>query len=1089
MQSVKIARGKTFIHHNSEEIRSMLIQRYIFSQILDGASIVKVAKYYDADLKKVGSNYKTLCTVHNDTSPSLSICPKKNIARCFVCGITYTPMTYVMMKEGVGKLEAVKILVKMQGIEVKEEEETDEQKANREHIESLSVCLSKYQEFVRQQFQDPRNTAVREYAHSRWSDEQCNEAELGCAPSSSVTMNWVRKSGLNPEHIEEVGILARNGRGEVYPFFRDRIIFPVKDKYGNIIGFSARALNPEEKKFKYINTKETPLFVKGDNLFGYYEAKLTAVQENKMYLVEGIPDVITLNGIGVLNVVAPLGTATTPYQLKLIADKCKQICFIPDKDEISDGQKHGAGVINVMKVGVEAVKVGLIPFVKEIPDSYDESGKQRKTDPGEYFTDIERFNALSEQDFILWYAEKLFYGIDDSDINGKSAAFARLCEVLQMLTDEYRRSRYIDAFKKYGNKKHFKDGMKKFESTDSQSSAEKDDIITGSVFTIEDNRYYHRGQKKFVSNFVATPHFLIKDGNTSIRKYTLTNYRGETADINIPQSEFTNKGFKAIVEGQGYFIWRGNEEALTDFKEMMFAQTKTAIPVKQYGTTNEGYYAYANGIFVKNRMYYADERGIVTLADGTYFYIEAADQETELFNSKSGLDESFVYDDSSSITWEQYTWQMMVVFGDNAIIAICFMLAAVNRDIVMRFVAGFPLLYLFGPKSTGKSQFSEAIGAICMTNLVPINVRNASVSALGAILASIRNVIVCFDEYKNDIDKQKVELLKGSWDGTGRTVQGGANYKRTEATKIKGAISMTGQESPSVDDALFARVCQLGFFIATYSSEQKQELAKLQEMQEEGVTHLSAKIAMLRDVFLENFKEEYKKTQKELENLIGNEITARVCENWAVLLAASRSLRQHIALPFSDAEAVAVIKKHIIDQNKDIEDISDVSLFWKGFMHLRTAGKIVEHIDFRVIHNTKNTDGTQIGHKLLYLNPDRVFGEYSELRRRQGSKGADPESVKAYLRNNSKIFLKNGRCRFQIMENGKPKFDYSNNVSKPVLGNARTALVFKYEALRDSYGVALDTNAEELTEEETVAEEQAESADKTKENIAPELPF
>lgn len=1067
----------------------MAIPNSTFHKILDGADIVQVARHYDADLKKAGANFKTLCTVHADTSPSMVISPKKNIATCFVCGITYTPVTYIMMKEGVCKYEAIKILARMQGIEVKEEEETDEQKANREHTESLSVCLAKYQEFVRLQFQDPHNTAVREYAHGRWSDTQCNEAELGCAPSSSITMNWVRSSGLNPEHLEEVGILARNDRGEVYPFFRDRIIFPVKDKYGNIIGFSARSINPEEKRYKYINTKETSLFVKGDNLFGYYEAKLTAVQEEIMYLVEGIPDVISLNSIGILNVVAPLGTAVTSNQLKLIKDKCKYICFIPDKDIVPDEQKHGAGVLNVMKIGVEAIKMGLIPFVKEIPDNYDENGKMQKTDPGEYFTNIDSFNALSEKEFIFWYADKLFLDIDDNDIAGKSKAFDLLCEALQLVPDEYMQTQYITALSKYGKKGDFNKRLKKYKKNESESNNSPNNDFERPALSIDGNRYWHYGQKKFVSNFVAEPHFLIKDGSTSIRKYTLTNVRGETADINIVQSEFTAKGFRAIVEGQGFFIWRGNEEALTDLKEMLFAQTRTAIPIKQYGTTNEGYYAYANGIYVKNKMYYADERGIVSLPDGTYFYIEASDQETELYSTKTGLDEGFVYDDSSGITWEQYTKQMMIVFGDNAIIAICFMLASANRDVVMRFMAGFPLLYLFGPKSTGKSQFSEAIGSICMKNLVPINVRNASVSALGAILAGIRNVIVCFDEYKNDIDKQKVELLKGVWDGIGRTVQSGANYKNTQANKIKGVVSMTGQEAPTVDDALFARVCQIGFFKASYTTKQKQELAKLKEMEEKGVTHLSAKLAMLHDEFLENFNIENKKTQKELEDLVGNEITARVCENWGVLLAASRTLRPFITLPFSDKDAVSIIKKHIVEQNSNIEEISDVSLFWKGFVHLRTSGKIVEHVDFRVIlSKSRNIGGVQICQKLLYINPDRVFGEYSELRRRQGAKGADPESVKAYLKNNVKIFLKNGRCRFQIVENGAPLFEQSN-IRKPVLGKPRHALVFIYDAIRESYGVELDIDPVELTEDEAIADAQEKPSSAATENTEPYFDF
>lgn len=327
------------------------------NKIRSNANIVDIISSY-INLTKKGKDYKCVCPFHDDHSPSMSVSSDKQIYKCFSCGAAGNVFTFVQNYENVSFGEAVSIVANKIGYNlVNKIEEVNTNKFKNEH-EIINLANLYYQNNLN----TSNGLIAKKYLQERGiNDKIIKDFEIGLALDNNELSKLLVNKGYKEELLEKIG-LVNISEGNLYDVFKGRITFPLHDVLGNVIGFSARIYRGEDIS-KYINTKETYVYKKGDNLFNYFRAKKSAKKENKLILVEGQMDAIRVYSSGILNVCALMGTALTKEQIDLIKKlRCGVILCL-------DGDR--AGIDATIKNGDLLVKEGISVEVVRLSDYKD----------------------------------------------------------------------------------------------------------------------------------------------------------------------------------------------------------------------------------------------------------------------------------------------------------------------------------------------------------------------------------------------------------------------------------------------------------------------------------------------------------------------------------------------------------------------------------------------------------------------------------------------------------------------------------------------------------------------------------------------
>nr|2AU3_A Chain A, DNA primase [Aquifex aeolicus] len=313
--------------------------------------IVDVISEY-LNLEKVGSNYRTNCPFHPDDTPSFYVSPSKQIFKCFGCGVGGDAIKFVSLYEDISYFEAALELAKRYG------KKLDLEKISKD--EKVYVALDRVCDFYRESLL--KNREASEYVKSRGIDPKvARKFDLGYAPSSEALVKVLKENDLLEAYLETKNLLSPT-KGVYRDLFLRRVVIPIKDPRGRVIGFGGRRI-VEDKSPKYINSPDSRVFKKGENLFGLYEAKEYIKEEGFAILVEGYFDLLRLFSEGIRNVVAPLGTALTQNQANLLSKFTKKVYILYDGDDA--GRKAMKSAIPLLlSAGVEVYPVYL-------PEGYD----------------------------------------------------------------------------------------------------------------------------------------------------------------------------------------------------------------------------------------------------------------------------------------------------------------------------------------------------------------------------------------------------------------------------------------------------------------------------------------------------------------------------------------------------------------------------------------------------------------------------------------------------------------------------------------------------------------------------------------------
>lgn len=529
-------------------------------------------------------------------------------------------------------------------------------------------------------------------------------------------------------------------------------------------------------------------------------------------------------------------------------------------------------------------------------------------------------------------------------------------------------------------------------------------------FKIEEGRYFFNVNKKgwqHVSNFILKPLYLLRDSKHPKRIMELTNVFGESTIICCTvKAMSSNTEFSALVEGRGNFVPSWASYQFSTIKEYIYQYEDTAEEITILGTQPDtGYYAFANGVFDGTAFYKVNEYGIAEIRNQQY-YLPAFSKVNEDAHKEFHNERKFIFQ-SGQTTFTSWSKQLTAVFGQNAILGICFVVAAAFRDIVFSHTNSFPILFLFGPKGTGKTTFRNALHRL-FGNYGPndaIGLGSASSpKGFARKLAQIRNGLEAFEEYKNRIYPALIEMLKNIYDGIGYERAQTSNDNRTHATPVNSAVIVAGQEMPTKENALFSRVILLSFGNTSHTEEAKQDFRQLELIIDQGLGNVLLEIIVHRQrieqEFAVNFNTVYAHLRKDPQT---QHLEERSLTNVAALLAPFLVLSKHLAFPFDYKEAYRTFRDRITSQHDQMSKNNEVNQFWEVFDFLAGKVEIQENRHYKVSEDKKT----------LYLRLKEIHPKYMEQGKKQDATLLDASTLESYLMMQPYFKRPEGRKKFQ----------------------------------------------------------------------------
>lgn len=411
-----------------------MIDRATVERIKDAANIVEVVSEF-VTLRRSGANYKGLCPFHNEKTPSFYVSPARGTCHCFGCGKGGTPIGFIMEHEQMTYPEALRWLAQKYHIEIHEREQTDEEKREQSERESMFIV----NEWVADYFNnllhdDPDGIALgMQYFRSRgFRDDIIKKFRLGYDLNDRHALaNTARSKGYNEDFLLKTGICYRNDRGELIDRYAGRVMFPWIGVSGKVVGFGGRLLDARTKGVnqKYVNSPDSEIYHKDRELYGIYQAKKAIAKDDRVYMVEGYTDVISMHQCGIENVVANSGTALSLHQIHMLHRFTSNITLLYDGD--------AAGIHAALRGTDMLLSEGMNLKVLLLPDGDDPDSFARKHTAADFKQYIEEHQT----DFMEFKTDLLLKGVRDP--LKRSEAINSIVKSISLVQNQILRDTYL----------------------------------------------------------------------------------------------------------------------------------------------------------------------------------------------------------------------------------------------------------------------------------------------------------------------------------------------------------------------------------------------------------------------------------------------------------------------------------------------------------------------------------------------------------------------------------------------------------------------------------------------------------------------
>lgn len=979
-----------------------------------------IDKLYEADLcQAIGSVYTDAsykirnngtaegCSpFKNERTPSFKVSNVKNIWKDFGSGKGGTSIIdFIQAYKGVNFIEAVKLACETLNIPIEYEKETDEQKEKRSQKQSLTQILKKTAEIYRQNFVGlPPESEAKKYMLSRnFTDEIVDNFGIGYALAG---LYEAFKEQAIVSDGEALGLLRKNNQGNYYDFFKGRIIFPIADKYGYCVGFGGRILTNDKKQPKYINSPESAIFDKSNLLYGFHLARNTIAQTGEVYLVEGYTDVMRMHQIGFTNTVATLGTALTPQHLQQLKKLCRKVIIFRDSDSAGQNAAH-RDLEMILQAGLFAELVVFPSETKEDPDSIGQRPeaveliKYSRNDAilhliGEAYRAAldrytekhgERKKALllpEDKKNLTELAGKLVGCIPDNTT--REAYTEQLKELFKIKIaskSEKFEKQYIkapDIIIDMGEKNsslsrpvgdgdgsldfyHFPDEV-------DDPYLYKREIIEYGLFQHR-NRIYTSAGKEGKEYFMAISNFSIEivqhmqDEQFPMKLIRICNVHNTEKIFDVISDKInTLPSFKNVVTSYGNFSFSGTAAQHERLLRFLFDRMGNGRKIDVLGWQPEGFWVWNNKIVIPGeREEIINKEGLFKLNNESY-YIPSANRNYDKNIYKYGAQKKFKsFETSMSIP--NYFRQVYKVHRGYAITGILFGIGSLFQDIVVSCTGFFPILFYFGPASTGKDNICEAIQSFTGVPQTAIQLEGAASTIKAQIreFAQFSNGISQLSEYKRG-NPQVDGIIKGLWDRRGYKRGSIESKVAVDEVPIISSTILTGNDYPSAE-ALISRLIWEEMESREFSEEEKKEYDKLKDIVRKGISGISDTFINQRQLFEERFLDTYRVNKialGKIEKL--QNVPTRIIDNLSVLHTIYNIFEAQQFFPFGKADMIDHFEKIVENQKRKLDTDSPINKFWDCFL---SCMRLTQGEKLRVDINVREEGG------LLKFNFTTVF--------------------------------------------------------------------------------------------------------------------
>ncbi|MGG5599300.1 DNA primase [Myroides sp. C8-3] len=920
-------------------------------RLLDQVDIYNIVKLF-VELKKNGANYKGLSPFGSEQTPSFIVSPVKQIFKDFSTGKGGNVVTFLMELKSMTYVEAIEFIANNQGISVEYEkaEVAEKKQAALSKKAELSTVLKHIHKLYIQELENlPDNhPAKREIDKRGYSMELVKELELGYAPGNFL-YDKLYNSGKIRE-AEALGLL-REGQNNKYDLYTNRLIYPIKDAQGNVIGLAGRQLD-NKKGNKWINPPvddNNILYQKSTVWYGLHQAVKKARETKEIYIVEGYNDVIAFQENGLLNTVAPGGTAIAPSQIKILKRHIDKVLLVLDPDEA--GQRSMLKHIPMFLA--EGIRVDIIILPGLDPDDFCRMHKRSIEHYG--LEHLLKEPGVKKEGFLALMENKL---VGDSIEKARGAQ--ELAKVLATIPDEIIRDHYTLWLTKESkeNKKTIENWVKT-EIASIEDSKPKDFQlnpqfefpynVTPTKEILEHAKYYNlfmaNNQIYFgsdntkdgvtyfssISNFSIEYMMHIRDEKFPKKLVRVKNTFNEDMVFDTNSDDLnTHQAFYNTLTRLGNFRFDGNHNDLKQLNRFLMDKMGNGVKIDVLGWQSEGFWVFNNFVMDENgQQVEMTDNGII-IFNNLHYYVPSANKIYKGLKKKYKAQKLFRVIENK-IPFNEYLNMVKEVHKEHAISAILFAFASLFTDHIEEQLGNFPLLFLYGPGGSGKDELAKIVQSFTGIPQEAINLEGGVSTAKASIreFAQFRNGISQLSEYRKG-DQKLDGLLKGLWDRRGYKKGTIESDISTDTVEIESSVILTGNEYPT-SDALISRLCANEMLRNEFTEEEGELFNKLNDMTAKGVSGYSVEILKYRKQVVENFTKKQRMWKSTFQSMLPHTI-GRIITNYSTLASVYTVFKDTFNFPFTQEEMVKVFTDSATRQMSKINAASLTSKFFDLFI-------------------------------------------------------------------------------------------------------------------------------------------------------------
>lgn len=920
-----------------------MISSITINKVFEVSDILEVAQEL-TEMKKTGANYVGKSPFKEEETPSFTVSLSKGIWKCFGSGEGGNNAVSLLMKaRDMSYPDAIKYLANKYAIPIEYDrdlpKEVIEKRKEQEDLQKVmeASMLRYHAEFKKLPNEHP---AVQAWIARGFERDDSLSYKIGYAPGNYL-YPILSENGL-VDAGKKLGLIDEQKN---YDKLHDRLIYPITQN-GKIVGYGGRKIDDESKHPKWVNAMESAVYKKDTVLFGYDIARSEAVKTKTMFLVEGYTDVIAFQLNGIKNVVSLSGTALSNYQIAMIKRVANRVVLCLDRDEA--GERATIRALKQLLKAEIIVEVLHLPFGED-PNDYMLEYHRRIKDGVDVIYKLEHIQNSHKPrvDGYEYYIKSLIAGKDEYAIGHEVKKHIKM---LSQIKDSFLHSRYLDklsdvsginktTIKKwmdtevvvdddemYSLPSRFKKDLKKYRPT-----IEKYQLFMGG-----NQIYMQKGDKppysfQSVSNFEIEIIQHMQDDEFPrklIRLKNVYNYERvfdmPSSDINYPQS------FENAITNHGNFRWTGTKKDLDTLKTYLFDQMGTGRMIEVLGWQPEGFWVWNNRVTIPGEeSIELDSSGMFIHNDITY-YVPSANVTYKNVVTKYSPQKKFIYQ-KSPYTFLNFTGKMYKVHRQHAITGILFSIASAFQDIVEKAIDSFPMIFLYGPPSSGKDQLGNACQTFFGIRQTAQNLEGGANSMVAQLrkYAQFCNAIHQLSEYKPG-DEKLDGRLKGLWDRDGYERGTITSMVSTHNVPILCSTIMTGNFSPE-QEALITRLIWENMDKTVFTEEEAKEYGEFADMLRHGASSFIDEALHLRPIVEQNFLELQREFESTLKQRV-KDVNSRMAMNLSVLGAFYQIFQNTFTFPFSHKEMMGHFVRLLERQMVRLHSSSLTVRFWECFL-------------------------------------------------------------------------------------------------------------------------------------------------------------